>query len=305
MLCSRSQNFRSWVPAVDSSHPTTQRRRSERITESLPIVVRGIDLLGQPFEERTATLAFNLHGCRYASKHHLPKNTWLTLELARGSHFHNVRARVAWIQRPHSVREFFQIAVELETPANIWAVERVPGDWVVEAVASHSHASAASSHGGMRSGERFETEIASTKFDTSSREKSMGDMTDTTGASEIPVAGPATFESPLLQRSRRRARTAREAGCERGGGTGGRAGSPSRRRDRAEARFHIGGVLPEMEGRVRAGAKRGSRTVLGSTGGRTGRIPVGAEIGIRGTVQPCAAAHGRRGKKDRGVAVGD
>jgi len=191
--------FRSWVPAVDSSHPTTQRRRSERITESLPIVVRGIDLLGQPFEERTATLAFNLHGCRYASKHHLPKNTWLTLELARGSHFHNVRARVAWIQRPHSVREFFQIAVELETPANIWAVERVPGDWVVEAVASHSHASAASSHGGMRSGERFETEIASTKFDTSSREKSMGDMTDTTGASEIPVAGPATFESPLLQ----------------------------------------------------------------------------------------------------------
>jgi hypothetical protein len=189
--------LRSWVPAVDSNHPTTQRRRSERITESLPIVVRGIDLLGQPFEERTATLAFNLHGCRYASKHHLPKNTWLTLELARGSHFRNVRARVAWIQRPHSVREFFQIAVELETPANIWAVDRAPADWAVEAVASHSHANAASSHGGLRSVERFETEAAPAKFDT--REKPMGDMTDTTGASETPFSESASTESPLIR----------------------------------------------------------------------------------------------------------
>jgi hypothetical protein len=198
MLCFGSQPSQLQVPEVDSSHPSTQRRRSERITESLPIVVRGIDLLGQPFEERTATLAFNLHGCRYASKHHLPKNTWLTLELARGSHFHNVRARVAWIQRPHSVREFFQIAVELETPANIWALELAPTDWAVEAMASHSHASTAASHGSLRSAGRFDADIAPTKFNTS-REKPMGDISDATGASEIPVAEPAVTESPLIR----------------------------------------------------------------------------------------------------------
>ena len=114
---------------VASGHPSTQRRRSERVSKSLPVIVRGIDLLGQPFEERTSTLAINLHGCRYASKHHLPKNTWVTLEVPESSQRRHVRARVAWIQRPHSVREFFQIAVELESPANIWSLASPPPNW--------------------------------------------------------------------------------------------------------------------------------------------------------------------------------
>jgi len=126
------------------NQPSTERRRSERVSESVPLIVRGIDLLGQPFEERTTTLAFNLHGCRYTSKHHLPRNTWVTLDLpharthgltqgaaqvnagprgnvdATGNLGSTLRARVAWVQRPHSIRDFFQIAVELESPANIW-----------------------------------------------------------------------------------------------------------------------------------------------------------------------------------------
>jgi hypothetical protein len=83
-----------------------------------------VDLLGQPFEERTTTLAYNSHGCRYTSTHHLPRNSWVTLELpasATGATQSDpLRARVAWVQRPHSIRDFFQIAVELETPANVW-----------------------------------------------------------------------------------------------------------------------------------------------------------------------------------------
>jgi hypothetical protein len=113
------------VPAVEQTQSNTERRRSVRVSESLPLVIRGSDLLGQPFEERTVTLNFNLHGCRYSSKHHLPKNTWLTIELPKNSGRRNVRARVAWIQRPHSVREFFQIAVELESPENIWGLEEI------------------------------------------------------------------------------------------------------------------------------------------------------------------------------------
>ena len=121
---------------VESNQASTQRRRSERISKSVPLIVRGIDLLGQPFEERTSTLALNLNGCRYSSKHHLPKNTWVTLELPQGAQRRNLRARVAWIQRPHSVREFFQIAVELESPANIWGIETPPADWNVSEIAS-------------------------------------------------------------------------------------------------------------------------------------------------------------------------
>lgn len=113
-----------------------QRRRSERVAKALPIVVRGVDLLGQEFEERTATLSFNLHGCRYASRYHLPKNTWITLEIARGSESRNARARVAWIERPHSVREYFQISAELETPENIWLFDEPPIDWAPRRSAS-------------------------------------------------------------------------------------------------------------------------------------------------------------------------
>jgi hypothetical protein len=120
---------RTWCPEVASTHTNTQRRRSERISHHVPLIVRGVDLLGQPFEERTSTLAFNLHGCRYASRHHLPKNTWVTLELPQTRERRNVRARVAWVQRPRSVREMFQIAVELESPLNIWELETVPADW--------------------------------------------------------------------------------------------------------------------------------------------------------------------------------
>jgi len=117
------------VAEVASPHSDVQRRRSERISKSLPLIVRGIDLLGQPFEERTSTVTLNLHGCRYVSKHHLPKNTWVTLEVPQEPRRRHVRARVAWIQRPHSVREFFQIAVELETPANIWNITPPPLSW--------------------------------------------------------------------------------------------------------------------------------------------------------------------------------
>ena len=115
-----------------SSYPGEQRRRSTRIVQSVPVTVRGVDLLGQPFEERTSTVVLNFHGCKYMSKHHLPKNTWLTLELPQaegGNGRRVVRARVAWIQRPRTVRELFQIGVELETAENIWHVAFPPEDW--------------------------------------------------------------------------------------------------------------------------------------------------------------------------------
>ena len=40
-----------------------------------------------------------------------------------------VRARVTWIQRPRTVRELFQIGVELEVPGNVWGIAFPPGDW--------------------------------------------------------------------------------------------------------------------------------------------------------------------------------
>jgi hypothetical protein len=200
MLFLRVQS-RNPVPEVDSPQPSTERRRSERVSESLPFIVRGIDLLGQPFEERTSTLAFNLHGCRYTSKHHLPKNTWVTLELPLSSRRRNVRARVAWIQRPHSIREFFQVAVELETPSDLWALASPPPGWAGLAVTPPRASSDVPE--GSGSGRAASSPTTLSEF--------MGKlMTDMTKASpESPnaesvspfVFTPAT-ESPLLRELR-------------------------------------------------------------------------------------------------------
>ncbi|MGA8072246.1 MAG: hypothetical protein WB995_02150, partial [Candidatus Acidiferrales bacterium] len=112
--------------------PAVQRRRSTRIARTVPLTIRGVDLLSQPFEERTTTLSFNTFGCRYPSRHHLPKNTWVTLEVPSSEAAEGrsrVRARVVWIQKPRSVRELFQVSVELESPGNIWSLEVPPDDW--------------------------------------------------------------------------------------------------------------------------------------------------------------------------------
>ncbi len=89
-------------------------------------------MLGQPFEERAAAQNLSFHGCRYASKHHLPKNTWITLEVpSSGSRGEAacVRARVAWIQRPRTLRDLFHVGVELERGRNIWGITLPPADW--------------------------------------------------------------------------------------------------------------------------------------------------------------------------------
>jgi hypothetical protein len=153
------------VGEANSNQTRMERRRSDRLFESVPLIVRGIDLLGQPFEERTGTLAFNLHGCRYSSKHHLPRNTWITLELPQAPQRPNVRARVAWVQRPHSIRDFFQIAVELEGPANIWGIEALPAGWTTASQSSQRYEDAVTQSKELIT-EKTETEPVSTNATT-------------------------------------------------------------------------------------------------------------------------------------------
>src|SRR6516164_2004063 len=40
-----------------------------------------------------------------------------------------VRGKVAWIQRPRTVRQLFQVALELDVPGNAWGVQFPPDDW--------------------------------------------------------------------------------------------------------------------------------------------------------------------------------
>jgi hypothetical protein len=129
------------VAQAASTYLGEQRRRSTRLEQTAPVIIRGVDLLGQPFEERTTAQNLSFHGCRYASKHHLPKNTWITVELPSGDSRADamcVRARVAWIQRPRTLRDLFQVGVELEKGKNVWGVTLPPGDWISGGQASET-----------------------------------------------------------------------------------------------------------------------------------------------------------------------
>ncbi len=121
------------MTAHTGSESYPQKRRSTRIAHAVPITVTGIDIAGQPFKELTETLTVNGHGCRYSSNHFVPKNSIVTLEIPRSRPSlpaHSVSARVVWVQRPHSVREKFAIALEFESAGNTWDVAFPPKDWL-------------------------------------------------------------------------------------------------------------------------------------------------------------------------------
>jgi hypothetical protein len=114
-----------------SFDPDAQKRRSTRIVQAVPITVTGVDALGQPFKERTTTVMVNCHGCKYQSKHYVPKNSMVTLEVRRpeAGQKRTTQGRVVWVQRPRTVRELFQIGLEFEVPGNVWGIAFPPEDW--------------------------------------------------------------------------------------------------------------------------------------------------------------------------------
>src|SRR5258707_9289596 len=118
--------------SVTSVSTELRKRRSTRIVQAVPLVVTGVDALGRPFVERTSSLIINCHGCRYQSKHYVLKNMWVTMEIPHpetGQPPRTVRGRVAWIQRRRTVRQLFQVALELEVSGNAWGIAFPPEDW--------------------------------------------------------------------------------------------------------------------------------------------------------------------------------
>jgi len=118
--------------SLPSNGGGAENRRSTRVIHAVPVTIRAQDALGQSFEEFTSTVTVNCNGCKYESKHYVPKGSWLTLEIGarkRGSGSRLFPARVVWVQRPRTYREVFHIAVEFEVPGNVWDIKSPPKDW--------------------------------------------------------------------------------------------------------------------------------------------------------------------------------
>jgi hypothetical protein len=109
-------------------------RRSTRIEKSVPLIVLGQNRTGDPFVERTVAVSVNMHGCRYHSRHDYGVGTRVTLQavglISSEEKPATVRAIVRSVHPPGSLRELQQVGVELETPANVWGIERPPADWL-------------------------------------------------------------------------------------------------------------------------------------------------------------------------------
>lgn len=118
--------------SLPTSEPGTDKRRTTRVVQAIPMVVRGMDALGQAFKESTSTVMVNCNGCKYRSRHYVPKNSRVTVEIIppkEGAVSRIVPARVVWVQRPTTFREIFHVALEFEVPGNVWPVESPPKDW--------------------------------------------------------------------------------------------------------------------------------------------------------------------------------
>jgi hypothetical protein len=118
--------------ATSAKYSGMEGRRSTRVEHPVTLIVLGKNGLGQPFQEKTASVSVNLHGCRYPSRHEYPVGSWVGLQVVhpdRQARSPLIRAQVRSVHTPDSPRELFQIGVELEIPSNVWGLPTPPEDW--------------------------------------------------------------------------------------------------------------------------------------------------------------------------------
>jgi hypothetical protein len=124
--------LRPIVTNAPSNDPGAEKRRSARLLHSVPIIVTGVDALGQPFKESTATVMVSCTGCKYRSTHYVPKSSAVTVEINESVPPRSrriLKARVVWVQRPSNYRDQFHIAVEFDVPGNVWGITSPPENW--------------------------------------------------------------------------------------------------------------------------------------------------------------------------------
>jgi hypothetical protein len=108
------------------------KRRSTRVVQAMPIKVHGVDALSEPFIERTTTVMVSCHGCKYQSKHYVPKGSVVTIEIPRRNPAAPARiitGSVIWVQRPNQAKDLLHIGLEFDVPGNVWDYSAAPDDW--------------------------------------------------------------------------------------------------------------------------------------------------------------------------------
>ena len=120
---------------TESSTPAEmviEKRRSTRMVRAFPITVMGVDALQDPFTENTSTVMVSCHGCKYQSKHYVPRGSIVELQVAaarRGALPRRVAAKVIWVQRPRNAKDVLHVGLDFEVAGNVWDIPAPPHDW--------------------------------------------------------------------------------------------------------------------------------------------------------------------------------
>src|SRR5437879_8912360 len=120
------------TPADNGRFSGIDARRSTRLERAIPLIIMGIDKLGELSQEATSAVSLNLHGCRFPSRRDYPVETWVNLQVAEPNGEAKsamVRAKVRSIHGPKAPQELCEIGVEFEAPSNVRGIPTPPEDW--------------------------------------------------------------------------------------------------------------------------------------------------------------------------------
>jgi curved DNA-binding protein CbpA len=122
---------REQVPPLSTSGA---KRRSTRISSSVPLVVTVTNGGDESISEKVETITISCHGFHYFSSLRPPKlsNVRAQLALHNEDHAdtaHAYRGRVIWSRKSSRLGGMYLVGVEFDTPLNIWNLESAPDDW--------------------------------------------------------------------------------------------------------------------------------------------------------------------------------
>jgi len=102
-------------------------RRSTRLSISIPIVISGVDALGQEFSESVRTLVVNMHGGKILTNRHLTTGAEILIENRAVRSV--AKACVVWLSEKHSVGDLHPVGLQLMEAQNVWGIAFPPEDW--------------------------------------------------------------------------------------------------------------------------------------------------------------------------------
>jgi curved DNA-binding protein CbpA len=116
------------------------KRRSTRISLTVPVLVTGVSRQQEAFAEKIETVTISCHGFHYFSSHQHPKRAVVNAQLilndkVNATSAHTYRGCVIWSRKSPRLGGLYLVGVEFETPRNIWNLDSSPDDWTAFAPA--------------------------------------------------------------------------------------------------------------------------------------------------------------------------